>query len=120
MIVIQVKRWGDGMEITANGHADYGERGNDIVCAGVSALLYGYVAYLQGVTSEHGAGQVRTEEQEGYLWVRSKGMMACDARAFAVIEAGLELIAETYPRHVRIIHSEKKEEEKYGQRTDHG
>ena len=47
MIRIRVTRRDSGLEIFAEGHAGYAPVGQDIVCAGVSALLYGFVAYLR-------------------------------------------------------------------------
>ena len=102
MIRIDVRRWEDGIEITAEGHAGYGAEGSDIVCAAVSALLFGYLSYLCELTNEQGAGQVCREERDGYLWVRSKGLRGRDIRAFAVIFEGLRLVAEAYPSHVTL------------------
>lgn len=90
------------MEITAEGHAGYGARGSDIVCAAVSALLFGYLAYLQGLAHEHGAGQVGWEEREGYLRVMSQGLGGRDLSALEVTVAGLRLVAEAYPAAVRL------------------
>ena len=47
MIHISMKRWEEGMELEAHGHAGHGAIGHDIVCAGVSALLYSLAAYLE-------------------------------------------------------------------------
>lgn len=117
MTEIRMTEWEDGMEIIANGHAGYGERGSDIVCAGVSALLYALVTYLRGTVDERGIGQMQKQEQEGYLWVRCEGLTACDASALAVIETGLGLIADAYPGHVRFTHREEKEKVYDGKST---
>ena len=98
------------MEMTAEGHAGYGERGSDIVCAGVSALLYALVVYLQDTAQQRGVEQTQQREREGYLWVRCQGLTAFDASALAVTNTGLRLIAAAYPRHVRFAHSYHKEE----------
>ena len=49
MIEIRVYPKGDGMVLSAEGHAGMAPRGRDIVCAGVSALLYGFAAYLESL-----------------------------------------------------------------------
>ena len=98
------------MEITAEGHAGYAARGSDIVCAAVSALLYGYLNYLHGLAHEHGAGQVCREEWEGYLWVKSKGLDGRDRTALDVTEAGLRMIADAYPAHVQVNDLSAEEE----------
>ena len=97
------------MEITAEGHAGYGARGSDIVCAGVSALLFGYMAYLRGLAKKDGIGQVSFEKREGYLRIRSTGLGALDAHALAVTREGLRLIAEVYPAHVTLVRSNDRE-----------
>lgn len=106
--------WEDGMEMIARGHAGHGEQGSDIVCAGVSALLYALVAYLDDAVEGRGVGRVRHKTRDGYLWVRCRGLTAYDASASAVIKAGLRMIAAAYPCHVRFTHSEKKERMKDG------
>lgn len=47
MIRIRAERREDGLEISAVGHADFDTRGRDIVCAGVSALIFGFLHYLK-------------------------------------------------------------------------
>lgn len=103
MISIHARRREDGVEITAEGHAGYAARGSDIVCAAVSALLYGFLAYLHGLAHEHGAGQVSREEREGYLWIRSSGLDGRDRMALDVTEAGLRMIADAYPAWVKLV-----------------
>ncbi len=128
MIRICVERWDDGMEISAVGHAGYDRAGRDIVCAGVSALLFGFLTYLRSslpvATAKNGAmcpfrmsggsgdcGERETENTsasvehrvgEGSLWIRTHGMKETDTAAWAVTAAGLFLLAEHYPGHVRL------------------
>ncbi len=129
MIRITARRHSDGLEISAVGHADFAERGRDIVCAGVSALLFGFLSYLKATlsvaTAEDGAeaygavigssgdcngractrssprGEMEYRTGDGTLWVRTHGMDSIDTTAWAVTAAGLALIAEQYPDHVR-------------------
>ena len=49
MIRVAVTPLTDGLRLKAQGHAGYGPWGRDIVCSAVSALLYGFVAYLEGL-----------------------------------------------------------------------
>ena len=49
MICIRITEREDGLELSAHGHAGYAPRGQDVVCAGVSALIYGFIAYLEGL-----------------------------------------------------------------------
>ena len=109
MIRIQVLRRDDGgLEITAVGHAGQAPRGEDIVCAGVSALLYGFVAYLESLppiaTAEAGAGSPHLEcsEGEGILRIRTRGLGGADILGWNVMAAGLRLIESVYPACVAL------------------
>ena len=111
MIRIRVTRRDSGLEIFAEGHAGYAPVGQDIVCAGVSALLYGFVAYLRETlpiaTAEdsHPEGRAplwEVSEGDGRLWVRTHGSDGRAKAALAPIEAGLRLIAACYPHHVTL------------------
>lgn len=104
MIEIKVVGWEDGMELEACGHAAYAPRGADVVCAGVSALLFGYLAYLRSVTGEDGEmrGRVECAEGDGYLRICTRSMKGYDRAAWAVASAGVRLIADAYPAHVRL------------------
>ena len=111
MICIRVTEGDEGVEIAALGHAGYGPRGQDIVCAGVSALLYGLITYLTGnspiATAEDphswGLGS-RTEvrESDGELWVRTHGAYGRVGAALEMTLAGLSLIAQGYPAYVTL------------------
>ncbi len=116
MITVTMRRRADGLELTAAGHAGMAERGGDIVCAGVSALLFGYVAYVEGdravlsawtpsvceVFGRGGVGRVSRRMGDGELWVRTRGMRGADRAAWDVTAAGLALIADRHPDRVRL------------------
>jgi len=111
MIRIRVTRRDSGLEISAEGHAGYAPVGQDIVCAGVSALLYGFVAYLKELSpiataeNSHPEGRAalwEVSEGDGRLWVRTHGMGGRDKAGFASIEAGIRLIAACYPDFVTL------------------
>lgn len=109
MIDIRVWRREDGLEVVAAGHAAYDTPGRDIVCAGVSALLFGFVSYLGGLcrpvpaeAMTAGAPAVSHRVGDGYLRVRTRRMSGADETAWAVTAAGLALIAEAHPTRVRL------------------
>ncbi len=134
MIRIRVRRHAAGLEILARGHAGYAERGADIVCAGVSALLYGLVHHLEtshapsaavhegwesirsadiddsgdrrAATADASAPVLKLRSGDGYLWVWTQGMDGADALAWAVTRAGLSLIEAGYPAHVELTEEE--------------
>ncbi|PJG36468.1 ribosomal-processing cysteine protease Prp, partial [Enterobacter hormaechei] len=49
---ITVNDEGKVTDVIMDGHADHGEYGHDIVCAGASAVLFGSVNAIIGLTSE--------------------------------------------------------------------
>ena len=111
MIRIRVTRRDGGMELKAHGHAGYAPHGQDIVCAGVSALLYGFVAYLEGLspiaTAEASslggeAPHREVSEGDGELRVVTRGLGGRDVAGFDVTLAGLSLIAACYPAFVTL------------------
>ena len=88
------------MELEAHGHANHGAIGHDIVCAGVSALLYGLTEYLEGQCKICPEGQLDLTEGSGRLYVRTRKLEG-DEAAFAVIAAGLSLLERAFPQSVR-------------------
>ena len=83
-----------------DGHAGSAPKGEDLVCAGVSALAF---ALLQAMTDFDGSEAV-VEEEDGIIDVRCDPapyeVIACEAvmDAFA---GGLSLLASEYPQYVK-------------------
>ena len=109
MICIRITEREDGLELSAHGHAGYAPRGQDVVCAGVSALIYGFIAYLEGLlpiatekAARDGTPRLEVEDKDDVLWVRTYGMDGADTAGLAVIRAGLGLIASCYPSFVML------------------
>jgi hypothetical protein len=73
--------------------------------------LYGFVAYLEGLSpiataGDSGGGKdsphLEVREGDGELWVRTHGLGCRDTEGFSVTEAGLRLIASCYPAFVAL------------------
>lgn len=101
MITIVYER--DEYCVTVTGHACAGARGEDIVCAGVSALTE---AMLQRVKSRakwqpaYGVNKSRATARV-HLTPRSKRAEESAREMLETICAGYQAIAEQYPDHVR-------------------
>ena len=80
--------------IALRGHAGYGPRGADIVCAAASALVYA----LAGRLRETGRLE-RFQSAPGYAEIAGTGDCA---REFALVRRGLEMLAERYPQCVEM------------------
>ena len=121
MIWIRVTRRADGLELMAKGHAGYAPRGQDVVCAGVSALLYGFVAYLEGLSpiataenlsADRDFPHLEVSEGDGELRIKTCGLGGRDTTGLSVVEAGLRLIADCFPAYVTLdMHADRKGDE---------
>lgn len=77
--------------LEVQGHAGWGPRGQDIVCAGASALVYALAGYLEETGDLLGC-----RLEPGYALVQGRG------EAFRVAEKGLRMLAEAYPGAVEV------------------
>ncbi len=87
------KAYGEN-RMTLRGHADYAPRGEDIVCAAASALVFALIGVLEE------KGQLRELViRPGLVTVAAEG----DCRAeWQVIRCGLGQLAGKYPACVRL------------------
>ncbi|NLU24666.1 MAG: ribosomal-processing cysteine protease Prp [Clostridiales bacterium] len=83
-----------GQHLTLSGHAAYAPRGQDIVCAAASALVYALVGAL-----EERALLTELTIQPGYVSVSGK---AAGAAEFALTAGGLRQLAGRYPGFVTV------------------
>ena len=101
MIQITYNEMGDMMFLRAEGHADFAPKGQDIVCAAVSALM-------QTLAYSLDSGTVTCADDRNMMVVQAK--QGTDSLAkFELVTDGLILLADAYPEHVRYInmHADK-------------
>ena len=79
--------------VTVSGHADYAKRGEDIVCAAMSTLVYVQVRLLE----KDGALQ-SLETADGFVRMKLRGGARCE-----VLELGARWLETEYSRCVRVI-----------------
>ena len=77
-------------EMLFSGHAGAGKAGQDPVCAALSMLMY---TLLEALPAEG----IQRQLADGYCRVRGG-----ERAVYDVIAAGLRLLAEAYPTHVRL------------------
>ena len=94
MIQITYNEMGDMMFLRAEGHAEFAPKGQDIVCAAVSALM-------QTLAYSLDSGTVTCADDRNLMVVQAK--QGTDSLA------KFELVADAYPEHVRYInlHADK-------------
>lgn len=87
--------------VSARGHADFADHGDDVVCAAVSAILQ---ATRLGL-SEYAQADVAVRQEPGELWLewREDERDLESVRAIVVTaELAVAQIARRYPNHVRV------------------
>ena len=85
---------------TVAGHSGTAPKGEDIVCAGVSALTQ---AALMGLTEHLKRSDVTYKMESGLLEVRlAASPDDCTEAVLRSMSLGLEAIAEQYPRAVKL------------------
>ena len=94
--MIEVYRHNDG--ITVIGHANYAPIGEDIVCAGVSTLVQTLIQSIEDMTED----TIEYSMQSGMVEIKH-GILSERAQVlFESFFVGMKLIANTYPKNVRI------------------
>lgn len=85
--------------LTVAGHANYGEYGKDIVCAGISALVQALIGWIE--ESPWKAECISVDTKEGEVIISCEGGEDV-AAVFYMASIGLEQIADSYPDHMQI------------------
>ena len=81
------------------GHAGYSGEGNDIVCAGVSAIVYALLGFLHNQPDKEKRLTGRVESGETVIFWQ--GDDQASSSAFRMAEIGLLQIAQKYPEYVK-------------------
>lgn len=105
MTEVLVRRAPDGRvtELRVTGHTGYADPGEDIVCAGVSALAVTALIGLKRVAQHPHEGKATAGKM--YCKLLPGGTPDSAARAQAILETavlGLQDIAKDYPEYVRV------------------
>lgn len=96
MISADFNRVGQAVRMTVKGHAEYGEIGEDVVCAAVSGLFYALYGY---VTVYKPDSLIAVSFDCGFADI------ACESdclEVFKLVYVGLWQIANSYPEHVSV------------------
>lgn len=92
----------DGMihGFSAKGHAGFGVRGTDVVCASVSVLLINAVNSISRLTADQSDAKINERKATIDLWIETPGESA--TLLLQSLELGLNGIASEYPGNVTI------------------
>ena len=86
------------------GHADFGEEGKDIVCAGLSTLFYTLAAVLEDNKKMLKTLHSEMEKGEGTLLVTPKDEYQGNVQMMLItVLTGFNLMATNYPHNVKLV-----------------
>ena len=103
MIIIEItSKNNEIVSIEMNGHSGYAENGKDIVCAGVSSLVYAALNSFNSIEED------RITVNDGMLKLNLRGKMVSDHDQIVleVMLNGFSMIAGQYKKNVKIIKKE--------------
>ncbi len=104
MVQIQLEIGEDGtFEIHAKGHANYAERGKDIVCASVSILIY---TLIESIDERDLSLPPVIEAKAGETLIRVKPKSETRGKirgVFDVISKGFELLGNNFQKNVKFV-----------------
>ena len=103
MIKVDVTLNDDGQvtDVIMDGHAEAGDYGHDLVCAGASAVLFGSVNAIMGLTTEK--PDIDYADDGGYFHIRS--VDTNNEQAQLILQAmlvSLQTIEEEYKENIRL------------------
>ena len=99
MTTVEYTNRGSIHELSVNGHAGYAEPGSDIVCAGVSAITYALIGFLNANEGE--TRELVTDVRNGAVTISCEGTERIRA-AFEMAMIGYEQIAAMYQGYVLV------------------
>lgn len=106
--MVEVKFYieGEGMGMTLSGHAGYGKKGEDIVCAAASILAY-TAAQMAAQMAAQGkllaAPQILLEPGKCLIKAQPDSKYFYEAfHTFFVVQVGYSLLATRYPENVKL------------------
>ena len=89
----------DSIMLRVSGHANYAEIGKDIVCAGVSAIAFALLGYLEKIDKTVASD---INEQEGYICIVSNSVDKRVEAAYDMALSGLRQLELAFPDHVNV------------------
>ena len=103
MIIIEVTSINNEIvSIEMNGHSGYAESGKDIVCAGVSSLVYAAINSFDSIEEQ----RISIDDGMLKLNLRGKKVSDHDQIVLEVMLNGFSMIASQYKKNVKIIKKE--------------
>ena len=105
MTRITYREYHDNILFIAEGHSGYSDRGSDIVCAGISCLVYTLVNTLLDEESSNRVRLIRKIIRDGYVCLEAECFDFSKERINGIVDAcitGFHMLQDNYPDAVRI------------------
>lgn len=83
--------------ISIRGHANYAERGKDIVCAGISVLVQNLIQSIEELTAD----KIQYSMQPGTVDIKFRHLSEQAQLLVNAFFVGVEMIASEYPDNVK-------------------
>ncbi|EKU49984.1 ribosomal-processing cysteine protease Prp [Staphylococcus massiliensis] len=103
MITVDISLNDEGQvtDVIMDGHADFDEHGKDIICAGASAVLFGSVNAIIGLTSEK--PDIDYEDDGGYFHIRSVDTNNKEAQLILqAMLVSLQTLEDEYKAYIKL------------------
>ena len=104
MVTISMSKTDTTLTLKVEGHAGQAEKGQDIICASVSMLVYTLAQYVKWMYEQHQLKRmplIELEEGNSQVVIKPKGeWMATALHAFFVVSVGFDLLSRNYPEYV--------------------
>ena len=103
--MINIKFNPNAFELDITGHAEHGEKGEDIVCSAISTLFY-TLAHALYESREMLSGDLvfSDEDGNGHLSCKPKEEYEGNiARTYWTILVGFDLVAKNYEKYVKLL-----------------
>ena len=94
---------GEIRKVEITGHADYADKGHDIVCAGISMICQSYMYYIQDLEPKGKAQMISLLMSDGNFFMCSQSKSPESEAAFEMLRRGMITLSDTYPDNLKII-----------------
>lgn len=94
----------ENLTLKVEGHAEYGEKGKDIVCAAESMLVCALAETLENA-AQRGRTTIRLEQEDGKAMISANPCMECRAEIkayFRLCVTGLKMLQQEYREHIKV------------------
>ena len=85
--------------ITINGHANFAKKGHDIVCAAISAIVFGAINSLKSINEN----EIKIKKSN--ILIKKNKMSNKDKIKLNMMMSQIQTVAVNYPKNIKIIRS---------------